>query len=148
MIYLVQHKTGTPIGLPIPEEVVESIDDYVNDGRPDATSEFIFLTHARPFRKLSDVSSVRNILLKQLKKSQLGYTAKTGRGFHVFRRTMGKWLLGASVNPEMISQVLGHRDGEVLKRYLPLTPDSLRDCSLGFEFAPLRTETSYEKSRG
>ena len=140
MIYLVQHKTGTPIGLPIPEEVVESIDDYVNDGRPDATSEFIFLTHARPFRKLSDVSSVRNILLKQLKKSQLGYTAKTGRGFHVFRRTMGKWLLGASVNPEMISQVLGHRDGEVLKRYLPLTPDSLRDCSLGFEFAPLRTE--------
>ena len=140
MIYLVQHKTGTPIGLPIPEEVVESIEDYVNNGRPDATSDFIFLTHDRPFRKLSDVSSVRNILLKQLKNSHLGYTAKTGRGFHVFRRTMGKWLLGASVNPEMISQVLGHRDGEVLKRYLPLAPDSLRDCSLDFEFAPLSTE--------
>jgi hypothetical protein len=53
---------------------------------------------------------------------------------------MGKWLLGASINPEMISQILGQRDGEVLKRYLPLTPDLMRGCALGFESAPLRTE--------
>lgn len=139
-IYLVQHKTGTKIGLPIPDEVVKALDDYINHGRPKNDCPYIFLTMDRPYRKLSDISSVRNILLRQLKRSSLGYTPGTGRGFHAFRRTMGKWLLGASVNPEMISQILGQRDGEVLKRYLPLTPDLMRNCALGFETAPLRTE--------
>lgn len=139
-IFLVQHKTGTKIGLPIPNEVVEALDDYINHGRPKIDCPYIFLTMDRPYRKLSDRSSIRNILLRQLKRSSLGYTPGTGRGFHVFRRTMGKWLLGASVNPEMISQILGQRDREVLKRYLPLTPDLMRSCALGFGTAPLRTE--------
>lgn len=39
------------LGLPIPEEVVESIDDYVNDGRPDTTSEFIFFNSRQAFPK-------------------------------------------------------------------------------------------------
>ena len=139
-IHLTQHKTGNPIGLPIPAEVVEAINDYVINGRPDVDNEYIFLTIDRPYRKLADTSSVRNILIRQLKNSPLGYAPGTGHGFHVFRRTMGKWLLGASVNPEMISQVLGHRDGEVLKRYLPLTSDEMCRCSLGFDTAPLRSE--------
>lgn len=139
-IHLIQHKTGSPIGLPIPQEVVDAIDDYTRNGRPNVDNEYIFLTIGRPYRKLSDTSTVRNILLRQLKNSDLGYTPGTGRGFHVFRRTMGKWLLGASVNPEMISQVLGHRDGEVLKRYLPLAPDAMRECALDFDTAPLRSE--------
>lgn len=139
-IHLNQHKTGNPIGLPIPAEVVDAINDYIQNGRPDVDTNYIFLTIDRPYRKLSDTSSVRNILMRQLKNSHIGYSPGTGHGFHVFRRTMGKWLLGASVNPEMISQVLGHRDEEVLKRYLPLTPDAMRKCALGFETAPLRSE--------
>ena len=139
-ISLIQHKTGTPIGLPIPDEVIEAMDDYIHNGRPEIQSEYIFLTLSKPYRKLSDKASVRNILIKQLKKSGLGYVPKTGRGFHAFRRTMGKWLLNSSANPEMISQILGHRDGEVLKRYLPLSPDSMRECALDFTTAPLRSE--------
>ena len=140
IIHLIQHKTGNPISLPIPAEVVDAVNDYVINGRPDVANEYIFLTIDRPYRKLADKSSVRNILMRQLKNSALGYAPGTGHGFHIFRRTMGKWLLGASVSPEMISQVLGHRDGEVLKRYLPLTPDAMRSCSLGFDMAPLRSE--------
>ena len=139
-IHLTQHKTGNPIGLPIPAEVVDAVNVYVKDGRPNIDNEYIFLTMDRPYRKLADKSSVRNILIRQLKNSHLGYAPGSGHGFHIFRRTMGKWLLGASVNPEMISQILGHRDGEVLKRYLPLAPDAMRGCSLGFDTAPLRSE--------
>lgn len=139
-IHLNQHKTGNPVGLPIPKEVVKAINDYVQNVRPDVECDYIFLTVDRPYRKLSDKSSIRNILMRQLKSSHIGYSPGTGRGFHVFCRTMGKWLLGASVNPEMISQVLGHRDGEVLKRYLPLASDAMRKCSPGFETAPLRSE--------
>jgi len=139
-VNLVQHKTGTPIGLPIPSEVVDAITDYTENGRPEADCDYIFLTLSRPYRKLYSGSSVRNILLHQLKSSSVGYTPHNGQGFHIFRRTIGSWLLGASVNPEMISQVLGHRDSGVLKRYLPLAPDSMKDCALDFEMVPLRSE--------
>lgn len=139
-VNLIQHKTGTQIGLPIPSEVAEAINDYTNNGRPETDCDYIFLTLSRPYRKLFNGSSVRNILLHQLKTSSIGYTPHTGQGFHIFRRTIGSWLLGASADPEMISQVLGHRDGAVLKRYLPLAPDSMKDCALDFETVPLRSE--------
>lgn len=135
-----EYHPASLIGLPIPAEVIEAVNDYIQNARPDVDSDYIFLTINRPYRKLSDKSSVRNILMRQLKNSYIGYSPGTGRGFHVFRRTMGKWLLGASVKPEMISQVLGHRNGEILKRYLPLAPDTMRKCSLGFETVPLRSE--------
>lgn len=139
-IRIIQHKTGHPVGLPIPCEVVEAIDDYVNNGRPVCDNPYVFLTVDKPTRKLSDTSSIRNILIRQLKRSGLGTMPGKGRGFHAFRRTIGKWLLGASVDPEMISQVLGHGDGEVLKRYLPLSADLMRECALSLEEAPLRSE--------
>ena len=139
-IRLIQRKTGTQICLPIPQEAVNAIQDYTEHGRPKVDNDHIFLTLNRPYRRLSSGSSIRNILMRQLKNSSLGYTPHTGYGFHIFRRTIGSWLLGASVTPEMISQVLGHRDKEVLKRYLPLAPDSMRECALGFETVPLRSE--------
>ena len=68
---------------------------------------------------------------------EIGWFWKTRKCGITFRRTIGKWLLESSVDAQMISQVLGHRDGEILKRYLPLSLDLLRECALDFTYAPL-----------
>lgn len=121
-IAFVQHKTGHMNALPVSQEAIHAIDDYIENGRPESPLPYVFLTALRPYRKLSDVSSVRSIFNRYASSCGLCREAWDGKSFHAFRRTAAKWLLESSADTQMISQVLGQRDREVLKRYLPLAP--------------------------
>ncbi len=139
-IVFVQHKTGHMNALPVNQDVMHALDDYIENGRPRSTLPYVFLTTLRPYRKLHDISSVRSIFNRHINACGIEKEAWDGKSFHAFRRTVGKWLMESSADAQMISQILGQRDREVLKRYLPLAPDILRECSLDFTYAPLRSE--------
>lgn len=132
-----QHKTGGLNALPISHDVLDAINDYTRNARPECGVPQVFLTMDKPYRKLHDMASVRNIVNRYLRRCGIEKEPWDGKTFHAFRRTIGKWLLESSADAQMISQVLGHRDGEILKRYLPLSPDLLRECALDFTYAPL-----------
>lgn len=135
----VQHKTSRGQSLPVDAAVLSAIDAYMAV-RPDTDSPYLFQTLSAPYRKLSDISSVRNILVKYLKASGIQKSPWDGKGFHAFRRGMGVWLLESGHSPELIAQVLGHKNDRMLKHYLPLSPASLKKCALGFGPAPLGSE--------
>lgn len=135
----VQHKTSRGQALPADAAVLSAIDAYMSV-RPDTDSPYLFQTLTAPYRKLSDISSVRNILTRYLKTSGIRKSPWDGKGFHAFRRGMGVWLLESGHNPELIAQVLGHKNDRMLKHYLPLSPDALKKCALGFGPAPLKSE--------
>lgn len=139
-IVFVQHKTGHMNALPVNQDVMHALDDYIENGRPESDLPYVFLTALRPYRKLHDCSSVKSIFDRHINTCGIGKEAWDGKSFHAFRRTMGKWLMESSSDTHMISQILGQRNREVLKRYLPLSPDILRECSLDFTYAPLRSE--------
>lgn len=142
-IDFLQHKTGQSNSVPLIAGVLEAIDDYCVE-RPEVDTSYVFLTLNRPYRKLHDMSSVRNILNRYLRQERVEKSPYDGKSFHAFRRTVGKWLLETGNDPKLISQVLGHRDGEVLKRYLPLADELLRNCALDFEAIPVRAEVYHE----
>ena len=139
VIRFVQHKTSRSNVMPIYRKVMEAIDAYTYI-RPNADNPYLFQTVAAPYRKLNDISSVRNILVKYLKSTGVKTAPWDGKGFHAFRRGMGVWLLEGSYSPELIAQVLGHKDVRMLKHYLPLSTDSMKKCALDFELAPLKSE--------
>ena len=139
-ISFTQHKTGFLNAVPVDETVTTAIDDYIRNARPDCDLPYVFLTMNKPYRKLNDMASVRNIVYRYIRTSGIEKSPWDGKSFHAFRRTIGKWLLESSEDTQMISQVLGHRSQDVLKRYLPLSMDILRECALDFSFAPLTTE--------
>lgn len=139
-ITFVQHKTNHGNALPINTDVLAAIDDYTQNARPDCLEPYVFLTVTRPYRKLNDMSSVRNVLDRYIRLCGIEKSPWDGKAFHAFRRTVGKWLLESSADAQMISQVLGHRDKDVLKRYLPLSLSILGECALDFTYAPLKTE--------
>lgn len=139
-IYFIQHKTGFGLSLPLDEDTASNIADYILNGRPNTELPYVFLTQVMPYRKLSDKSSVANVLNKYTKLAGIDKTAHDGKSFHAFRRSMSVWLLKSNVDPEMISQVLGHHSKEVLKRYLPLETATLRICALDMEAVPVRSE--------
>lgn len=135
----VQHKTSRGQSLPVGAMVLSAIDAYIAV-RPDTDNPYLFQTLSAPYRKLSDISSVRNILVKYLKAAGIEKLPWDGKGFHAFRRGMGVWLLESGYDPELIAQVLGHKNDRMLKHYLPLSPGSLKKCALGFGLMPLGSE--------
>ncbi|MGL5437759.1 MAG: tyrosine-type recombinase/integrase [Lachnospiraceae bacterium] len=139
-IVFVQHKTNHMNALPINQDVLLALDDYINNGRPESSLPYIFLTALRPYRKLHDHSSVKGIFDRYVRSCGIEKEAWDGKSFHAFRRTISKWLLESSADAQIISQILGQRDREVLKRYLPLAPNILRECSLDFTYVPLKSE--------
>lgn len=139
-IHFVQHKTGYGLSLPFEPSAAAAAADYILNGRPDSENPFVFLTEDAPYRKLNDKSSVANVLNKHIKMSGIEKNAYDGKSFHALRRSMGVWLLNTSSSPEMISQILGHRDKDIIKRYLPLDASDLSICALGFEAIPVQSE--------
>lgn len=135
----VQHKTSVGNTVPVDDRVLGAIDDYIRV-RPKCSEPYVFLTTVAPYRKLSDVSSVRNVLIKHMRLSGVEKNPWDGKGYHAFRRNMGTWLLEEDCPLETISQILGHRDYGVIKHYLPISLKSLEKCAMGFELMPLRSE--------
>lgn len=139
-IHFIQHKTGFGLSLPLVASAAAAVADYILNARPEADSPYIFLTKVAPYRKLSDKSSVANVLNKYIKLAGIEKNRNDGKSFHAFRRSMGLWLLDTASSPEMISQILGHHSKNVLKRYLPLNPSKLSICALGFDGIQVQSE--------
>jgi integrase len=139
-IHFVQRKTGFGLSLPLDASAAAAVSDYILNARPGTDSPYIFLTKVAPYRKLSDKSSVANVLNKYAKLSGIKKKKHDGKSFHAFRRSMGVWLLDTAASPEMISQILGHHSKDVLQRYLPLSPSKLGICTLGFNGIQVQSE--------
>lgn len=139
-ITFIQHKTGYGQALPLDKNAASAIADYLLNGRPKSDSSYVFLTKIPPHQKLNDKSSIANILNKYINISGIDKKANDGKSFHAFRRSMGAWLLSSSIDPEMISQILGHHSHDVLKRYLPIEVTSLKPCSLDMTNIPIKSE--------
>ncbi len=139
-IYFIQHKTGFGLSLPLDAEAGAAVADYILNSRPAIDSPYVFLTAVMPFRKLNDKSSIANILNKYTRLAGINKEAYDGKSFHAFRRSMGIWLLDTDSSPEMISQILGHKSKDVLKRYLPLNTSKLNICAIGFDVIQVQSE--------
>lgn len=136
-IRIVQRKTGRLLVLPLETNTGNAIATYILEGRPESDSEYVFLRTMAPYRKLSDVVSVGNILQKYLKMAGITRSPGDGRGFHALRRSMGTWMLESGVPLTTISQVLGHKDQDSAKQYLSMDHKRLAECALDFQGIPV-----------
>jgi len=137
-INFTQRKTGHGLLLPLDPRAASAVSDYILNARPESDTPYVFVTEIAPYRKLNDKSSVANILKKHVKQAGIEKTPRDGKAFHAFRRNMGIWLLEASIDPELISQILGHHSRDVLKNYLPIATSKLGICALDFDGIQVR----------
>ena len=80
-----------------------------------------------PFHSLDGASSIRHILIKHGGKAGLD-TAHLGS--HVLRHTHAARQVDLGVRPQVLSDLLGHRDSESISAYVRIAPETLRDISL------------------
>lgn len=124
-----QRKTGVSQVLPMPEEAVLSLAEYLRDEQPDIDSGRVFITACAPYRPIDSTHVFHRSVANSFKAAGID-TAGKHHGMHSLRHSTATNLLGAGVPYPMISSVLGHSSTIVTKRYLSIDVESLRSIAL------------------
>ena len=127
ILRFIQSKTQQPMELPMSEEVVASLTDYLQNGRPDCDSDYVFVRHCAPYKPLNGLS---DICRRYLKKDNTAVDAYPKRGLHSLRHALATQLLNENVPPEMIAQILGHVNNRTVKEYMRMDFNKLGLCAI------------------
>jgi len=129
-IRVVQSKTGSPLELPLSEEVGQALIDYLRHGRPVSSHREIFLRHNAPFEPMGMNNNLHSIITSYRRKAGIELPARNRRGLHSLRHSLASRLLEAKVPLDTIAGTLGHLSPETTRRYLQIDIDSLRRVAL------------------
>ena len=119
--------------LPLLGDTGNAIADYILESRPETESPYVFVRTIAPYSKLSDIGTGMNVIKRYRMDAGVIFSPGSGKGFHAFRRSMGTRMLVAGIPLPLISQVLGHQDGDSSKQYLSLDETMLSECCLGLQ---------------
>ena len=113
----VSGKGGREVLLPLPQDVGDALLEYLNAGRPQVQSEYVFLRSMAPFKPFGGSQAghaVTHVARTALKRA--GVQPPTC-GAHVFRHTAACQMLRQDVGLEDIAEVLRHRSIETTALY-------------------------------
>lgn len=133
VITVIQSKTREPLSLPLPDDAGWAIIDYLKNGRPVTDYPNIFVTHNSPYRGSPFKSTLRNTIIKALKRAGITIDKTKRCGWHSLRHSLATNLLQNDVETSVISDILGHADPQVAKHYLMVDMNGLRKCALEVE---------------
>lgn len=124
----VQGKTKTPIELVLLPEVKDALEDYIENGRPESSSNYVFLSFRNPYRVI-DRTLVHALTTRYLKKAGVDCTNKK-HGPHSFRSSLATAMINNGMSYDVARKVLGHEDPESIKHYATLDIEYLRKCAI------------------
>jgi site-specific recombinase XerD len=119
-----QTKTGSPLVLPLPTTVLNSIVSYLDEARPDFHSPFIFLTSVHPYRPLAsgNIPLAKRVLGDDFKKKN-----------HTIRKTFATDLLVSGADFTTIANAIGHASNDTIHKYLDTDSETMRLCCLSLK---------------
>jgi integrase/recombinase XerD len=118
---------GREARLPLPQEVGAAIVDYLQHGRPKATSRRVFLRYKAPFRGFRDSTAIAGIVRYAIERA--GVKAPT-HGAHQFRHALATQMLHHGGSLKEIGELLGHRSIQATTIYAKVDVDALRTLAL------------------
>jgi site-specific recombinase XerD len=126
----IQSKTGRAVSLPLLKDVGWAIIDYLEHGRPHTPSPFVFLRHLAPIEPFSDEDRLHQMIIKYMRLAHVPIGPKRKVGMHSLRHTLASALLEQETPLAVISDVLGHIEGDSATVYLKTGIAGLRECAL------------------
>lgn len=142
-ITIYQHKTNTPIELPLLQDLGEALVTYARDSRPKSHFKQVFLSAKAPYRPIT-TRGVNGTVTKIIKSSGID---TSGRRFgpHSMRHSLASNMLCQGISLPIISSVLGHESTQTTMEYLRIDVVNLRECVLE---VPLVAESFYLQKGG
>ena len=127
-----QQKTGTPMLLPLTDDVGAAIIAYLRDRRPVMGLREVFLRERAPAGVLKP-PAVTDAFQAWSRRSGL---AIPYQGAHCLRHSVAVHLLREGASLKTIGDLLGHRSAEATCVYLRLAVEDLRDGALALPGTP------------
>lgn len=128
MIHLTQVKTGTPLELPLLEDVGEAIINYLKNARPKTDSDHVFIRQVPPYTDFKP-GAVGGLVRIHLQKAGIHLEGKK-KGSHTLRHSLASRLLEHEIPLPVISEILGHTNTQTTMAYLRINITELRKCVL------------------
>ena len=133
IIEITQSKTGTPLQLPLTEEVGEALIDYLKSGRPPTSHREVFVKLNPPFAPFSENNHLSYIVKYWKQLAGIRFSSQQHQGLHSLRHTLATQLLQAQTPFHVISEVLGHATSASTLIYAKADVEALRDAGLDTE---------------
>jgi len=128
-IEITQAKTGTPLRLPLTNEVGEALIDYLKFGRPQTTHREVFLKVAPPFDPFTQ-NNLHHIVTYWRLLARIHFRSAQKRGIHSLRHTLATRLLEKGTPLTTIAEILGHTSLESTRIYAKAAVETLRGVAL------------------
>lgn len=128
-IEITQAKTGTPLSLPLTNEVGEALIDYLKSGRPQTTHREVFLKVTPPFGPFTG-NNLYHIVKYWRELAGITFRSPQKRGIHSLRHTLATWLLEKGTPFTTIAEILGHTSLESTRIYAKADVEALRGVAL------------------
>ncbi len=132
-IVLSQQKTKNVLSLPLSKEIGLAIITYLKHGRPNSSSEFIFLSHIAPFHPLGIHNNFNSEMQKYMRRAGITRPKEKHSGVHTIRHSFATNMLKQGASLDNLSQILGHSNINVTETYLRVDVEQLRICALDME---------------
>jgi site-specific recombinase XerD len=129
-IEFIQSKTAQKICLPLLKDVGWAIIDYLEHGRPNSDSPFVFLRHTAPHEQLGEGNCFYHIINRCMSLAQITATFQQKVGLHSLRHTLASTLLEKHTPLSTIAGILGHTSVESTAIYLKTDERALCECAL------------------
>jgi site-specific recombinase XerD len=130
IIEIRQAKTGTPLQLPLTDEVGEALIDYLQSSRPQTRHREVFLTARPPFAPFRYSSHLHHIVSYWRQLAGIRFRSKQRHGMHSLRHTLATQLLRNETPIHVISDILGHTHTASTLIYAKADVEALRGAAL------------------
>lgn len=127
-IKIVQVKTSRPLTLVLNGDVEDAINDYIQNGRSQSSSEKIFLRSLAPYMPLT-ASAGHTIANKYFAIAGIAPQGRK-RGTQALRMSYATALVAKGVPYAVVQKALGHDDPESSKHYVRVDVRRLRICAI------------------
>ena len=132
-IEIAQGKTGTPLTLPLTNEVGEALIDYLKLGRPQSAHREVFLKVNPPFDPFKENNHLYDIIEYWRRLAGIIFRSPQKRGLHSLRHTLATRLLEKGTPFPTIAEILGHTSSESTRIYAKADVEALRGVALDLE---------------
>jgi len=128
LIRFVQEKTGSPLELQMPNDVLEVLFQHRDYSIETKEEDYVFKGLKAPHSKIT-TTVIRHIVKDSLIAAEVNITNKK-HGPHALRSSLASSMINDGASYEVVRKILGHTNPNVIKHYARTDIESLRLCSI------------------